>query len=262
MSIAARNDKNLVTEHFDRLSSAGDWSRLYAVTDGFTYQFHIRRMRVLELLPDHLGRVVDIGCGPGVMVEQVLRRGGTFEGIDLSLEMVQEATRMFGHLEHVSFKRGDIEALDLPSMAYDQVICMAVLEYLKTPDRALTEIARILRPGGQVVITVPKRIHIDQFTVAATMPLRAVGRALKLGKADRLARLCLQPAELDAVARQAGLLPDGRSQYYFTLLPYPLTRMAPAFCMRLNIRLEAWHRTQASLPSFFAHGYVGRYRKE
>ena len=40
-----------------------------------------------------------------------------------------------------------------------------------------------------------------------------------------------------------------------------LTRLAPNLCMRLNLPFERWHRTRGALPSFFAHGYDGRYRK-
>jgi SAM-dependent methyltransferase len=195
------------------------------------------------------------------MVEAVLARGGAFEGVDLSPAMVQEARQRFGHFGGVSFTQGDIEALDLPGSAYDQVICMAVLEYLRTPDRALAEIARILRPGGCAVITVPKRWHIDRLTVAATAPVRAVGRALGWGRSDSLVRRALQPAELDAAAARAGLIPDGGSQYCFTVVPYPFTRVAPEWCRRVNIRFERWHATRASVLSFFAHGYVGRYGK-
>ncbi|MGH9847473.1 MAG: class I SAM-dependent methyltransferase [Blastocatellia bacterium] len=252
---------NAVIEHFDHLSATGSWSHLYAVTDGFTYHFHVRRQRVLDLLPERLGRVADVGCGPGVMVEAVLKRGGTFDGVDLSPEMVREAAEKYGSLEGVSFREGSIEALSLPGESYDQVLCMAVLEYLSTPDRAMAEIARILKPGGIAVVTVPKRLHVDHLTVALTAPLRALARMAGLGTADALPRLRMQPDELDRAALEAGLVPDGGSQYQFTPIPYPLTRIAPNLCMRLNLPFEKWHATRSALPSFLAHGFVGRYRR-
>lgn len=250
-----------VVQHFDRMSATGDWSRLYAVADGFTYHFHVRRQRVLELLPARMGRVLDVGCGPGVMVEAVLERGGSFEGVDLSPQMVREATEKFGQLEGVSFSEGSIEALAQPSNTYDQVICMAVIEYLEQPDKALAEIARVLKPGGIAIVTVPKRWHIDRVTVAATAPARAVARMFGVTGADKLPRLRMQPDELDRAAQAAGLMPDGGAQYHFTPLPYPLPRVSPALCMRLNLPYERFYGSRASLPSFFAHGYVGRYRK-
>ena len=192
-----------VIEHFDKLSVTRGWSRLYALADGRTYHFHVRRSRVLKLLPERLGRVLDIGCGPGVMTEIVLERGGVFDGLDLSTEMVREGQEKFGHLPGVTFADGNIEALDAADNSYDQVICMAVIEYLKTPDVALSEIARVLQPGGIAIITVPKRWNISRVTVAATKPLRAIAKLLGASTADTLPRLRLQPDELDAAARRA-----------------------------------------------------------
>lgn len=255
------SNSNQVIEHFNRLSSSREWSRLYAVADGNTYHFHVRRQRVLELLPEQLGRVLDIGCGPGVMVEAVLERGGVFEGRDLSPEMVNEGRELFHDLPNVSFEVGDVEKLDLPDSSVDQVIAMAVIEYLRTPDKALSEIARVLRPGGTAIITVPKRLQIDKTTVALTRPFRLLARGAGLGRGDLLPRLCLQPRELDEAASRAGLVPDGGSQYNFTPVPYPFTRIAPQLSMRLNVPFERWHATKSSLMSFFAHGYVGRYQR-
>jgi len=250
-----------VVEHFDKLSANRGWSHLYEVTDGKSYHFHVRRARVLDLLPQKLGRVLDVGCGPGVMVNAVLERGGSFEGRDLSPEMVAESIDKFGHLPNVNFKTGDIENIDLPDASCDQVLAMAVIEYLSSPDKALAEISRVLNPGGVAVITIPKRRHIDKTMVSFTTPFRRLARAAGFGTGDLLPRLCLQPDELDRAAERAGLTSDGGSQYNFTPFPYPLTRLIPDISMRLNTPFERWHETKSALKSFFAHGYVGRYRR-
>ena len=262
--MASRNlraNADSVIEHFDKLSVTRDWSRLYASADGRTYHFHVRRTRVLALLPDKLGRVLDIGCGPGVMTEVVLERGGIFDGLDLSPEMLREGNEKFGHLPGVHFAEGNVEALDAVDNSYDQVICMAVIEYLKSPDRALAEIARVLKPGGIAIITVPKRWHVSRVTVAAMKPVRAMARLLGAASADALPRLRLQPDELDNAARLAGLIAEGGSQYHFTPFPYPFTRIAPTISMRWNLPFEKLHANRGPFASFWAHGYVGRYTK-
>jgi len=250
-----------VVEHFDKLSTNRGWSHLYAVSDGKSYHFHVRRARVLELLPEKLGRVLDVGCGPGVMVSAVLERGGSFEGRDLSPKMISESIEKFGDLPNVNFKQGDIENIDLPDASCDQVLAMAVIEYLASPDKAFAEISRVLKPGGVAVITIPKRRHIDKTMVSLAAPLRALARKAGLATGDLLPRLCLQPDELDRAAAHARLIPDGGSQYNFTPFPYPLTRLLPDLTMRLNTPFESWHQTKSGLKSFFAHGYVGRYRR-
>jgi ubiquinone/menaquinone biosynthesis C-methylase UbiE len=249
---------NQVVEHFDKYRN---WSRLYDLADGHNYHFHVRRNRVLELLPQKLGRVLDVGCGPGVMTEVVLERGGVFDGVDLSPEMVSEAKEKFGHLPGVHFAVGNIEAIDATDNSYDQLICMAVIEYLKTADPALAEMARVLKPGGIAIITMPKRWHVSRLTVAATKPVRVLAAMLGAATADHLPRLRLQPDELDQAARRVGLIPEGRSQYHFTPFAYPLTRVAPDLSMRLNMPFEKFHAQRGPFVSFWAHGFVGRYKK-
>jgi SAM-dependent methyltransferase len=115
---------------------------------------------------------------------------------------------------------------------------MAVIEYLKTPDQALAEMKRVLKPGGIAIITMPKRWHVSRVTVAATKPVRLVAKLLGAATADHLPRLRLQPDELDQAARRVGLTPDGGSQYHFTPFAYPLTRVAPGLSMQLNMPFE------------------------
>lgn len=261
MSASTSQGNSAVVEHFDRLSASGDWSRLYSVSDGNSYHFQVRRARVLELLPEKLGRVLDVGMGPGVLAEAVTQRGGRFEGVDLSPEMVKEAQERYGKLPNTSFRVGNVESIDAPDATYDQVIAVAVVEYLKTPDLAMSEIARVLKPGGVAIVTVPKPWHIDRVTIGATAPFRGVARLLGAATADRLPRLRMQPDELDRAAERAGLKTEGGAQYHFTPVPYPLTRIAPGLCMRLNAPFERMAQTRSALPSFLAHGYIGRYRK-
>lgn len=256
-----RKSSSLVVEHFDRLSTTGAWTRLYEDADGLSYHAHVRRRRVLELLPNELGEVVDVGCGPGVMVEAVLARGGRFSGIDVSAEMVSEGRTRFGQLDNVTFAIGDIEKIGLPDASCDQVICMGVIEYLSQAGKAMGEIARILRPGGTATVTVPKRRHVDLLTIRALAAVRALARRAGMSGSDQLPRLRLQPGELDATAAAAGLVPAGGSQYHFTPLPYPCNRLAPELTMKLNLPFERWHAHRGRVRSFLAHGYVGRYRK-
>ena len=257
----SRSGDSTVVEHFDRLSRTGAWSRLYAEFDPLTYHFHVRRQRVLELLPEQLGDVLDVGCGPAVMTQAVLDRGGRFTGVDLAPEMVREATAQFDDDPRIHVQLGDIEHLEFPGASFDQVICMAVLEYLPDAARAVGEMARVLRPGGVAIITMPKRIHIDRVTLAATAPARFLARRIAHRESHSPPKLLLQPAELAATVERAGLNVDGVSQYQFTPIPYPFHRLAPRWALQVNLRGERWHATRSRTRSFLAHGFVLRARK-
>jgi SAM-dependent methyltransferase len=254
-------DEEAVVRHFDAMARSGAWTRRYTSLDARTYPFVVRRMRVFELLPSRLGRVADVGCGSGVMVSGVRERGGIYEGVDLSTEMIREARETYGESEEVSFGHGSVEKLSLPDEAYDQVLCIGVIQYLPTPARALSELARILRPGGVAIVAVPRRWHVDCLTMGAMAPVRAIARLFGGADSHGRAPRRLQPDQLDGAARRAGLVPDGGSHYHFTPVPYPLRQIAPQLCMRLNMPFERWHASRAAVPSFFAHGYIGRYLK-
>lgn len=256
-----RRDNSTVVKHFDRLSRTGAWSRLYNEFDPLTYHFHIRRQRVLELLPRELGDVLDVGCGPAVMTQAVLDRGGRFTGVDLAPEMVREAAAKFGDHPRVDLQLGDIEQLELPDSSFDQVICMAVFEYLPDVSRGVGEIERVLKPGGVAIITMPKRMHIDRITVSATAPARFLARKIARRKSDSPPKLLLQPTELIRAVESAGLYANGVSQYQFTPVPYPLHRLAPRLALKVNLRAERWHATSSRAKGFLAHGFVLRARK-
>jgi len=251
-----------VVDHFDTLSATGKWSGLYSHLDGTNYHFHIRRQRVLELIPNELGDILDVGCGPGVMAEAVLERGGTFIGVDLSPEMVNEATALYGDRPKCKFQVGDVEKIEVPSSSFDLVIAMAVLEYLSSPDRMFKEIERVLRPGGLALITVPKRRHIDRLMVWLATPFRKIAKLFVEPQSDPLPRYSLQPEELDAAAEKFDLAFAAGRQYQFTPIPYPFTRLAPNACMKVNLACERWADTRNPALSYLAHGYIGLYRKQ
>jgi SAM-dependent methyltransferase len=231
------------------------------VASGLTYHFHIRRQRVMDMLPEKLGRVADLGCGPGIMVPLIMERAEAFVGVDMAPEMIKEANAKYGDLPNVSFQVGNVEELDLPDESFDQVICMGVIEYLEAPRKALAEIGRILRPGGVAVVSVSKRYHTDRLAAPLTAPVRWVARKLGAEGSGQVHRSGMQPHELDSAAALGHMIPEGGSHYNFTPVPYPLTRMAPALTMRLNMPFERFHTTKNWLLSSLARGYLGRYRK-
>lgn len=250
-----------MVRYFDGQATSGQWAKLYDEAEGLSYHFHVRRQRVMELLPAALGRVCDLGCGPGIMVPLVRERGGSFVGIDMAPAMVKEGEDLYADLPDVEFQVGNIESLDLPDASFDQVICMGVIEYLESPRKALAEIGRILRPGGVAVVSVSKRYHTDRLAAPLTAPVRWTARQLGGVGSGQVHRSGMQPVELDLAAALGHLVPDGGSHYNFTPLPYPLTRIAPTFTMRLNAPFERFHNTTSVALSSLARGYLGRYRK-
>jgi SAM-dependent methyltransferase len=104
--------------------------------------------RYLDALPSST-RVLDAGCGEGVLVEAYASRL-VIEGVDENYTSA-----------HV--RRGSILALPMADASVDRVLCLDVLEHLAYRDQsaALEELCRVLAPGGELLVTVPNLAHLQ-----------------------------------------------------------------------------------------------------
>lgn len=117
----------------------------------------IHRMIVRELdqySPE--GTLVDVGSGPGHLLSEIAQVHPFLKlvGVDVSAEMVEAATanaRQAG-LRQVRFRQGQAQSLPFPDSSVDFVVSSLSLHHWSEPDKALLEIHRILKPGGQMLI--------------------------------------------------------------------------------------------------------------
>jgi ubiquinone/menaquinone biosynthesis C-methylase UbiE len=173
------SSKDQVTELFTKTVDA--WARFYDDPKPRTLnaQNLVSRMRfALEMFSASVPvgtKVLDVGCGAGQVVGELMRRGYEAWGVDISEAMVDYAR---GHYHPDRFRVADIEHLPFPDAMFDAVMCLGVLEYLNQDEAALREMWRVLKPGGHAVITTPSMTcpfhHLDQ----AYEKLRPVARPL------------------------------------------------------------------------------------
>ena len=113
-----------------------------------------QREEVLRLLSPKSGEsVIDIGSGPGFLCESLADSVGSMGhvlGIDISADLVALA-RKRNNRPWLEFEIGDAMALASGDARFDAAVHMQVLEYLPDPDRAIREMARILKPGGRAL---------------------------------------------------------------------------------------------------------------
>ena len=109
-------------------------------------------------------RVLDLGCGGGRHAFEVYRRGADVVAFDLDPAELAPVTGMFGAMRTAgettaqagaSAISGDATAMPFGDGMFDRVIAAEVLEHVGDDQRAMNELARVLRPGGLAAITVP-----------------------------------------------------------------------------------------------------------
>jgi ubiquinone biosynthesis O-methyltransferase len=114
----------------------------------------LERQLILELVGDVEGcRVLDVGCGDGKLAVELTKRGAIVVGIDASPEMIDAAKgRPKPRNADISFQVARAEQLPFPAGQFDVVTAITILCFVEDAAPVFQEIARVLRPGGRLVI--------------------------------------------------------------------------------------------------------------
>jgi ArsR family transcriptional regulator len=128
-------------------SAAGQWDKLRAELFGAA-----SHLQALPALVDDRWTVGDLGCGTGQVTAALAPFVGHVIAVDRSGEMLQAARRRLKDVTNVEVRRGELEDLPVRDRELDAATLLLVLHHLPHPAAALAEAARVLRPGGRLVI--------------------------------------------------------------------------------------------------------------
>ncbi len=136
--------------------AAGAWDRLRTQV----YGKRVVTEALLALVPPEW-TVADLGCGTGALAADLAPRVRNVVAVDQSLAMLRAARKRLAGVRNVRIEEAALESLPLPDGSCDAAILSLVLAYLHDPEPALREAARILRPGGRLVVVEAAR-HGDE----------------------------------------------------------------------------------------------------
>lgn len=124
---------------------------------------------------------LDAGCGSGTMARYLAQAGARVLAVDAAEEMITMARKLAGQevAPQLRFERiATIAQLPLADQSLDGILCSSVLEYVSDPAACLAEFARVLRPRGHLVISVPNRNSLVRRAQVGTHKLgRLLGQS-------------------------------------------------------------------------------------
>ena len=128
-------------------SSAGQWDRVRE--DLFGDRFHLAALGAFARADWVVG---DLGCGTGQVSAALAPFVSRIVAVDASAAMLQAARKRLHGLENVDLRRGELEARPIDDQRLDAATLMLVLHHVPEPGKALAEVARVLKPGGRLLL--------------------------------------------------------------------------------------------------------------
>jgi SAM-dependent methyltransferase len=151
-------------EHFQ-----DDYDRFFTDYDDFRYRNERHLPKCIDALNVAGKRVLEIGLGEGSDSERLIRNGASWTGIDLTAESIERVrTRLtLRGLPYDALQQGSVLELPFENDTFDVVFSHGVLHHVPDIQRAQTEISRVLRPGGELVVMLYARWSLNYMVSIA-----------------------------------------------------------------------------------------------
>ncbi len=151
--------KEQAKQRFSTSADANKWSDIYTSTSPNVEAISFRKRRdfsvqyALENIPDN-STILDLGCGAGPVLVQLQKYQYQLIGIDYSNDMLLHASReLDANLANVFLIRAECEKVPILDESVDFVVCLGVISYAESIDATIQELYRIIKPGGQVIVS-------------------------------------------------------------------------------------------------------------
>jgi SAM-dependent methyltransferase len=165
-----KNTKKIVSEHFSK--NWRYWEVIYDrhpgnINPSYSLDIIKRKLAALRFIDafakNRSLKILDVGCGPGLFLKELLERGHCIVGIDMAGGMVHRAREIIKGYpsEQAQCIYGDIEDLQFADNSFDVVLCLGVLSYLPHDKKGLSEMRRVVKRDGIVVLGMPNLLRLN-----------------------------------------------------------------------------------------------------
>ena len=166
----------------------GDYDRFFTDYDQFRYRNERHLPACIEALNVAGKQVLEIGLGEGAESERLIRQGARWSGVDLTAESVERVrTRLtLRELPYEELRQGSVLDLPFADDSFDMVFSHGVLHHVPEIKQAQSEIHRVLRPGGELVIMMYARWSLNYLVSIGVIRRAALLAAYPLARAGIL----------------------------------------------------------------------------
>jgi 2-polyprenyl-3-methyl-5-hydroxy-6-metoxy-1,4-benzoquinol methylase len=180
------HDIKEVTDFFDNQALA--WLKRYHKTQQANDLVILDRMNIaIEFIRSKLApgsRILDVGCGPGVVAWYLAKQGYRINGIDISRNMINVCQKTFAEMPVVNdrhdFTVGNFIEIDFDKGSFDGIITLGFLEFQENEIFVLKKFYEILKPEGVLVISGPMKLALTEL-----FGIRNITRSLVFGACSR-----------------------------------------------------------------------------
>lgn len=141
-------------------------------------------------------KLLDVGCGTGYHLARYHERGFEISGVDGSKDMLEQARIANPEIE---FKQSDVDKLPYEDQSFDYVLCIEVLRYLPDINTCMSEINRVLKPGGTALVTAAPVFQANFY-----YPVNRIAAAVKFGNLTHLKQFFHTSGELESASKKSG----------------------------------------------------------
>jgi 2-polyprenyl-3-methyl-5-hydroxy-6-metoxy-1,4-benzoquinol methylase len=216
---------------------------------------YLRHRYILELIKREVikgkTRVLDIGCGSGIMAKDLLNLGCNLWAADISQDMLNATKKTVGENKNIKYSIQDIENLKFKEK-FDVVIASGVIEYLREDKLWIESIKNILKPNGILIVSIQNKIALPRIGVELADKLLPKFIRNKLFTLEQHKRH--NPLKLDKLLRESKLKKIDHRYFHFYPFLIPFDKLFPRIYVWLGKKMEKFTKTNLGL--FFATGYV------
>ena len=162
----------------------GDYDKFFKDYDRFRYQNERHLPACIDALDITHKQVLEIGLGEGADSERLIRQGAYWSGVDLTAESIERVKIRLAlrELPHRELRQGSVLDLPFADDSFDMVFSHGVLHHVPDVRQAQSEIYRVLRPGGELVIMVYARWSLNYLVSIALIRRAALLGAYPLAR--------------------------------------------------------------------------------